>query len=62
MRVDGFNTAENWSEDVSGDAAHEIRRRCDLQQRDVPSSLQDLPGLIGRRTRTLRPSARLYWG
>ena len=26
---------------MSADAAIEIRKRCDLQQRDVPSSLQD---------------------
>jgi hypothetical protein len=36
VRVVGFNTAEKWSQDVSGDVAHELRRRCDLQQRDVP--------------------------
>ena len=36
IRVIAFNTAERWSEDVSEDVAHEIRRRCDLQMRDVP--------------------------
>jgi hypothetical protein len=41
VRVVGFNTAEKWSEDVSGDVAHELRRRCDLQQRDVPFYLED---------------------
>ena len=41
VRVVGFNTAEKWSEDVSGDAAHELRRRCNLQQRDVPFYLED---------------------
>ena len=41
VRVVGFNTAEKWSEDVSADVAHELRRRCDLQQRDVPFFLQD---------------------
>jgi hypothetical protein len=35
VRVVGFNTAEKWSQDVSGDVAHELRRRCDLQHRDV---------------------------
>ena len=35
-----FNTAERWSEDASEDVAHEIRRRCDLQMRDVPSTVQ----------------------
>jgi hypothetical protein len=37
----GFNTAEGWSRDVSEDVAHELRHRCDLQLRDVPSSIQD---------------------
>ena len=41
VRVVAFNTAEKWSQDVSGDVAHELRRRCDLQLRDVPSSIQD---------------------
>jgi hypothetical protein len=41
IRVIAFNTAEGWSQDVSGDVADELRRRCDLQLRDVPSSLSD---------------------
>src|SRR3978361_1027978 len=36
VRVNSFNTVERWSEDVSEDVAHELRRRCDLQMRDVP--------------------------
>ena len=40
-RVVSFNTAEHWSQDVSADVAQELRRRCDLQQRDVSSFLQD---------------------
>lgn len=40
QRIIGFNTAEGWSEDVSADVAHELRRRCDLQNRDIPSCLQ----------------------
>jgi hypothetical protein len=40
VRVIGFNTAERWAEDVSIDVAHELRHRCDLQQRDVPFFLQ----------------------
>ena len=36
IRVIAFNTAERWSEDVSEEVAHELRRRCDLQMRDVP--------------------------
>jgi hypothetical protein len=41
VRVVGFNTAEKWSQDVSGDVAHELRRRCDLQLRDVPFFLEE---------------------
>ena len=41
VRVVSFNTAERWSEDVSADVAHELRRRCDQQQRDIPFFLQD---------------------
>jgi hypothetical protein len=41
IRVVGFNTAEKWSQDVSADVAQELRRRCDLQQRDIPFFLQD---------------------
>jgi hypothetical protein len=36
-----FNAVEGWSRDVSADIAIELRRRCDLQLRDVPASLQD---------------------
>ena len=41
IRVIAFNTAERWSEDVSEDVARELRRRCDLQLRDIPSTIQD---------------------
>jgi hypothetical protein len=41
VRVICFNVAEGWSLDISADVAAELRRRCDLQVRDVPSSLQD---------------------
>jgi hypothetical protein len=41
IRVVGFNTAERWSEDMSADVVQELRRRCDLQQRDIPFALQD---------------------
>jgi hypothetical protein len=41
VRVVGFNTVEGWSQDVSADVAQELRPRCDLQLRDVPSSIQD---------------------
>jgi hypothetical protein len=41
IRVVAFNTVERWSEDVSEDVAREIRRRCDLQAADVPSTVQN---------------------
>ena len=41
MGIFAFNTAEGWARDVSADIAVELRRRCDLQLRDVPSGLQD---------------------
>ena len=39
IRVVAFNTAERWSEDVSEDVARELRRRGDLQMRDLPSTI-----------------------
>jgi hypothetical protein len=36
-----FNTAERWSEDVSEDVARELRRRCDLQMRELPPTISD---------------------
>jgi hypothetical protein len=41
IRVVAFNTAERWSEDVSEDVAVELRRRCDLQMREIPASICD---------------------
>jgi hypothetical protein len=41
IRVVAFNTSEQWSQDVSADVARELRRRCDLQMREVPSTIQD---------------------
>jgi hypothetical protein len=41
VRMVAFNTAERWARDVSADIADELRRRCDLQLSDVPSSIQD---------------------
>ena len=41
VRVVSFNTAEGWSRDISADVAKELRRRCDLQLREVPSSILD---------------------
>ena len=41
IRVVAFNTAERWSEDVSEDVAHELRRRCNLKTRDLPPTISD---------------------
>ena len=41
VRVIAFNTAEGWSRDVSGNVAHELRRRCAEQARELPAYLQD---------------------
>jgi hypothetical protein len=41
VRVVAFNTEERWSEDVSEDVAAELRRRCDLQMRELPSTISD---------------------
>lgn len=41
VRVIAFNTAERRSEDVSEDVARELRRRCDVQMCDLPSSISD---------------------
>jgi hypothetical protein len=41
VRVITFNVADGWSRDVSAQVAVELRRRCDLELRDVPSSIQD---------------------
>jgi hypothetical protein len=58
VRVIAFNTAERWANDVSEDVAHELRRRCDLQLTDVPSSIQNFverhEGRQDRRQLTLR--------
>ena len=44
VRVIGFNTAEGWSRDLSADVAAELRRRCDLQLREVPENIQEFVG------------------
>ena len=41
VRVVSFNTTEGWSRDISADIADELRRRCDLQMRDIPSNILD---------------------
>src|SRR5258707_7287425 len=47
VRVIAFNTAQGWSRDVSENVAHELRRRCAEQARDLPSYLQDFVGRQG---------------
>jgi hypothetical protein len=39
IRVVSFNTAEGWSRDISADVAEELRRRCELEARQIPPSL-----------------------
>lgn len=39
-RVVMFNTVEHIADDVSEDIAREIKARCDLRLRDIPSFLQ----------------------
>ena len=41
IRVVVFNVGAGWCRDASVEVAHELRRRCDLQQRDIPFFLQD---------------------
>jgi hypothetical protein len=36
-----FDTAEGWSQDISANVAEELRRRCDLQTREVHSTILD---------------------
>jgi hypothetical protein len=54
IRVIAFNTAERWSQDVSKDVAHELRRRCDLQMRDIPFFLQDFTDRYEGRYRDIQ--------
>ena len=54
IRVVGFNTAERWSEDVSVEVAHELRRRCDLQMRDIPFFLQNFTDRYEGRYRDIQ--------
>ena len=39
--VIAFNTAEQWYRNVSEDVALELRRRCDLEGRELPESVRD---------------------
>src|SRR5204863_9065650 len=61
IRVIAFNTAERWSEDVSEDVAQELRRRCDLQMRDVPSYCRTSPTDTKAGTATSSYHCRCAW-
>jgi hypothetical protein len=39
-RVVTLQYRRKWSQDVSEEIAHELRRRCDLQMRELPKSIQ----------------------
>jgi hypothetical protein len=39
VRVVSFNTGEGWSRDISANVAGELRRRCELEMREIPPSL-----------------------
>ncbi|QHO71288.1 hypothetical protein ACH79_00160 [Bradyrhizobium sp. CCBAU 051011] len=57
IRIVAFNTAEHWAEDVSEDVARELRRRCDLQMRELPHTISDFVerhDVRDRRQLTLR--------
>jgi hypothetical protein len=41
IRVFGFNAAEGWARDVSGNVARELRLRCHLELRDLPGTIKD---------------------
>jgi hypothetical protein len=41
VAVFGFNASEGWCRDVSEDVVQKVRRRCDLQDRDLPGQLQE---------------------
>jgi hypothetical protein len=53
VRVISFNVGDGWSRDISAQVAAELRRRCDLQLRDVPSSIQDFVERHEGRSRQL---------
>jgi hypothetical protein len=53
VRVIAFNTAEHWSADVSEDIAFELRRRCDLADRDLPESVREFVERYAGQSRQL---------
>jgi hypothetical protein len=57
VRVVSFNTSEGRARDISADVAEELRRRCDLQMREVPANIQEFVQryeAASRRQLTLR--------
>jgi hypothetical protein len=57
IRVVAFNTEERWSADISAEVAAELRRRCDLEMRELPSTISDFVEryeTLGRRQLTFR--------
>jgi hypothetical protein len=48
--VFAFNPFQGWSRDVSEGVARELRRRCDLQLRDVPASIRDFVERVTKAT------------
>jgi hypothetical protein len=61
IRVVDFNTAERWSEEISVDVAHELRRRCDLHMRDIPFYLQDFTDRYEGRYHDVRLPLPYAW-
>jgi hypothetical protein len=39
VRVVSINTGEGWARDISAEVAEELRRRCELEARQIPTSL-----------------------
>jgi hypothetical protein len=54
VRVVSFNTAEGWSRDISADVAEELRRRCELEIREIPPKLE---GFFARGGMSHHPTA-----
>jgi len=57
VRVVTFNTAEQWSADVSQDVAYEIRRRADLAGDDLAPSIAEFVEAHAGPARLQRPTS-----
>jgi hypothetical protein len=51
--VIAFNVADGWSRDIKAQVAAELRRRCDLHIRDVPSCIHFVERYYEGRSRQL---------